>query len=119
MLVFLGWVPVQPGPGLMRLQAHAAALTSAVLGLMLLRLLGLLRGPRPHAIVVAMAVITALVMALGWTLPPDQALLLAVGLQAMLVFLGLAAALRSAWRGDRPAGWRWPAWPSCRWPSRA
>jgi GGDEF domain-containing protein len=98
-LVFLGWVPVQPGPGLMRLQAHAAALTSAVLGLMLLRLLGMLRGPRPHAIVVATTVITALVVALGWTLPADQALLLAVGLQAMLVFLGLAAALRSAWRG--------------------
>lgn len=99
-LVFLGWVPVHPGDGLMRLQAHTAALTSAVLGLMLLRLLGLLREPRPRAIVAGSMVATALaVVALGWSLPADDALVLAVGLQATLVFLGLAAALRTAWRG--------------------
>jgi GGDEF domain-containing protein len=111
-LVFLGWVPVHPGPGLMRLQAHTAALASAVLGLMLLRLLGMLRGPRPRAIVIATVLTTALVLSLGWSLPADQALVLAVGLQATLVFLGLAAALRSAWRGAS-ASWLAVAGVSC------
>ncbi|KQT10687.1 GGDEF domain-containing protein [Ramlibacter sp. Leaf400] len=103
-LVFLGWIPGASGEALLRLQAHAAALAAAVLGLMLFWLLGVLRGGRARSIVVATAAATAAVVALGWWLPPHEALALGVALQALLAVLGLVAALRSARRGAS-AGW--------------
>ena len=103
-LVFLGWVPVASADALLRLQAHAAGLGSAVLALMLFSLLGVLRGARARAIVGATAAVAAAVLALGWWLPPAQALGLGVALQALLVVAGLAAALRSARLGATTGG---------------
>jgi GGDEF domain-containing protein len=102
-LVFLGWVPVAPAD-LMRLQAHAAALAAAILGLLLFWLLGVLRGGRVRSSAGSMAAATAVVVSVGWWLSPQGALALSVAAQALLVALGLAASLRSAWRGA-PAGW--------------
>ena len=44
-LVYLGWVPVDDAGELMRVQAQVAAVCACILGLLLFRLLGLLRDP--------------------------------------------------------------------------
>ncbi|TFY99164.1 GGDEF domain-containing protein [Ramlibacter henchirensis] len=103
-LIFLGWLPGDSPEAHLRVQAHAAVLVSAVLAPLLFWLLGVLRGSRARAIVAATAAVTAVVLAIGWSLPPLEALALSVAMQGMLVALSLAAALRSARRGAA-AGW--------------
>jgi GGDEF domain-containing protein len=103
-LVFLGWVPADAPELLLRLQAHAAAFASAVLALLLFWLLGVLRGARGRAVVGGTAAVAAFVLALGWWLPPEHALGLAVTLQVLLVACGLVAALRSARHGASAGG---------------
>lgn len=103
-LVFLGWVPVGSPDALLRLQAHAGALASAVLALLLFWLLGVLRGARARTMVGGTALATSAVLTLGWWLPAGEALGLSVGLQGLLVASGLVAALRSARRGAITGG---------------
>src|SRR5688500_9092755 len=50
-VVLLGWVPGLSPQGLLRLQAHVAALAAAILGMLLLWLLGVLRDQRSRRIV--------------------------------------------------------------------
>src|SRR4051812_24336709 len=74
-LVFLGWVPVQDRDTLLRLQAHVAIASTAVLGLFLFVLLGSFRN---HVAMVrsraAMLALTGAVLGIGWLLPPEDAL---------------------------------------------
>jgi GGDEF domain-containing protein len=103
-VVLLGWVPGLSAQGLLRLQAHAATLAAAILGMLLLWLLGVLRDVRARGVAAAMAVFTVSVLAAGWRLSPGDALGLSVAFQGALVAMGLAAALRMARRGAA-TGW--------------
>ncbi|HYF19663.1 MAG TPA: GGDEF domain-containing protein [Ramlibacter sp.] len=103
-LAFVGWLPVDGAERLMRLQAQLAAVCAAVLGLLLLRLLGLLRGGPGQRIVATAGVAAAGVILLGWWIDPAGALALGVALQSLFIALGLAAAVRSA-RLGAPLGW--------------
>jgi GGDEF domain-containing protein len=104
-LVFLGWVPMEDGDALLRVQAHLAAACAAILGLLLLSLLGLLR---VGAVAVrsggAMAVLTAVVLGTGWLLPADEALGLATAMEVLIISIALVASVGSALRGAR-TGW--------------
>lgn len=103
--LFLGWLPLQDADALARTQAHLAAAASAVLGLMLLSLLGVLRergSTRRGA--VAMGLLAAVVLATGWLLTADAALGLALAMQALVATIALVASVGSALRGAR-IGW--------------
>jgi hypothetical protein len=87
-LVYLGWLPVDDAELLMRLQAHAAALCAGILGLLLFRLLGLMRN-RQRA---------------RRLLPPEGALALGALTEVLIIPLAFTRSLRAALRGNRP-GW--------------
>ena len=102
-VAYLGWLPME-GNVEARVLAHVAMVTAAVLALMLLSLLGLMRRvERARHAVAGLAGLSTLVVAIGWTLEPTQALALssmvAFGVGAMM----LVIALRSAMHGDRLA----------------
>lgn len=102
-LIFLGWLPLR-GDWLMRAQAQAGALSAGFLGMFLFAMLGHLRDRRRAARgITAMSAATALVLAVGWMLSPQLALLLANGMEAVVIGITFAAALRSALRGARMA----------------
>lgn len=101
-LVFLGWLPGFDRAAQLRADAALAAAASAVLGFLLFWLLGVLRGRLMRRALVLAATGTLAIIAFGWTLPPEGALALSVGMQAALVAAGLGAAAHSAWRGAPP-----------------
>lgn len=104
-LVFLGWVPLDRPDVLMRLQAHLAAVCSAVLGLFLLWTVGELREPRRAAHAnLAMAALLVTVLGAGWVLSPVGALVLGTGMEALILAICLGASIGSAVRGAR-FGW--------------
>jgi GGDEF domain-containing protein len=103
-LAFLGWLPVDDAERQLRLQAQLAAVCAALLGLLLLGLLGFLRGRRGRRLAVVVGALGAATIVLGWWLEPGGALVLGVALQAVLIALGLVAAVRSA-RAGSPMGW--------------
>jgi GGDEF domain-containing protein len=102
-VAYLGWLPLEHDTEA-RVLAHIAVLTSASLALMLLALLGLLRrAVVAQRALAGTAVLALVVLAVGWSLEPRQALALgslaafSVGVAMLLV------AVRSAVRGDRLA----------------
>ena len=103
-IVYLGWLPVGDAGNQLRLLAHVAALCAAVLGLMLLSMLGVLR-QRETAQKArgAMLVLALLVLASGWVMPPLAALVLSSGMAFGVGMVALAFCIRSALRGDRLA----------------
>ena len=104
-LVFLGWVPLHDA-GLLRLQAHTAALCAAVLAILLFKMLGHLHGREKAARVMSVvgALLTA-VLVTGWLLPAEEAFALAVGMQGVLILLGVAGSLRNLRRGTYLGWW--------------
>ncbi|MCY7319827.1 MAG: 7TM-DISM domain-containing protein [Ramlibacter sp.] len=103
-IAYLGWLPLGGADTQARVLAHFATISSSVLGLMLLAMLGLLRQrKRAQRFRHALATLAALVMLAGWALPPAQALELSSATALMVGALALAACLRSALRGDRLA----------------
>lgn len=104
-VVYLGWVPVQDPGALMRLQAHLAVVSAAVLGLLLLWLVGVLRGRgRSRQAVMGMALLALAVVWGGWLLPAPDALALGSGMVALVAAFAFAAAVRAALQRTRP-GW--------------
>lgn len=102
-LIFLGWIPLR-GEWLMRLQAQAGALSAGFLGMFLFSMLGHLRDRRRATRgIAAMSAATGLVLAVGWMLQPQGALLLANLMEAVVIAITFSAALRSALRGARMA----------------
>jgi len=104
-LVFLGWIPGQDAEALMRLQAHLAAVSAAVLGLLLLWLVGALRGRgRARQAGMAMAQL-AMVVRMGWLAAAGRrrtgARVRHGGLVAAFAF---ATAVRTALQRTQP-GW--------------
>jgi GGDEF domain-containing protein len=101
---YLGGLPIADRQLEDRVLAHVAAVSFALLDLLLLALLGLTRSAsqrrRAVALVGGLAVLVVLV---GWSLPSHQALILS---SAATILVGLAAlpiTSRSALRGDRLA----------------
>ncbi len=103
-VAYLGWLPLGDADMQARVLAHFATISSTVLGLMLLAMLGLLRQRKQaRRIRYALATLAALVLLAGWALQPAQALALSSATALMGGALALAAGLRSALRGDRLA----------------
>lgn len=101
---YLGGLPIAQRDVEQRVLAHVAAVSFALLGLLLLALLGLTRQPlqrhRALALVWGLAV---LVVAVGWALPARQALMLSSVVTIMVGLAALPITGRSALRGDRLA----------------
>jgi GGDEF domain-containing protein len=102
-VAYLGWLPVE-GAARYRVQAHVGVGAAAVLGLMLLSLLGLLRRRQAaRRAYILMATVSAAVLGVGWLLSALESLVLG-SLMALLVgVVNLGVAMRSAARGDRLA----------------
>ncbi|MDB5751604.1 MAG: putative rane protein [Ramlibacter sp.] len=100
---YLGWLPIA-GPAEARVLAHVAMLSAGVLALMLLAMLGLLRGRAlASRAFTGMLALASLVIAVGWALAPAQALALSSLVAFGIGLLMLVIALRRALRGDRLA----------------
>ncbi len=101
---YVGWLPIADRDIEERVLAHIAAACSAILGLMLLALMGVTRRPgggfRLQAGIVAVAI--GVVVA-GWALPAGQALALGSVLALMVGVTALVVCIRGVWRGDRLA----------------
>jgi GGDEF domain-containing protein len=101
---YLGGLPIPERHTEQRVLAHVAAISFALLGLLLLALLGLTRQPdqgrRVSALVWGLA---ALVVLVGWTLPARQALMLSSFVTILVGLAALPITIRSALRGDRLA----------------
>ncbi|MDB5883818.1 MAG: putative rane protein [Ramlibacter sp.] len=102
-VAYLGWLPVAGAAG-QRLQAHVAVVTTVILGLMLLSLLGLLRRrATAQRAYVLMVTAGSVVLALGWALDALESLLLGSLMALGVGCINLGLTLRSALRGDRLA----------------
>ena len=101
---YVGWLPIDNPEIEQRVLAHIAAGCSALLGLMLLELMGVARqrggGFRLQAAIVAVA---AAVVLAGWLLPAGQALALGSALALAVGTTALVVCLRGVQRGDRLA----------------
>jgi GGDEF domain-containing protein len=103
-IAYLGWLPIE-GPVEARVLAHIAVFTAVSLGLMMMSTLGLLRGPgldRRRLVLLLAAGLLAL--AVGWALPPAEALALGSMLAFAVGAVILVVASRGALGGER-AGW--------------
>jgi GGDEF domain-containing protein len=102
-VAYLGWLPVE-GAARYRVQAHVGVGAAAVLGMMLLSLLGLLRRREAaRRAYFLMATASVAVLGAGWLLGALESLVLG-SLMALLVgVVNLGVAMRSAARGDRLA----------------
>ena len=101
---YVGWLPIDDIDIEQRVLAHIAAVCSALLGLMLLELMGVRRwrggGFRLQVAIVAVA---AAVVLVGWALPAGQALALGSVLAVAVGLTALVVCMRGVQRGDRLA----------------
>jgi GGDEF domain-containing protein len=100
---YLGWLPLEAGTEA-RVLAHLALAVASTLAMLLLALLGFLR-QRTMVTRTAAALLTVdgVTLAVGWSLRPEEALLLS-SVTAFLIGSAMwLAALRAAVRGDRLA----------------
>ena len=103
-LSYIGWLPFA-GPGTQdRVLAHIAAFCSALLGLMLLELMGMTRrrGDGLH-LQLAIVAVAALVIIAGWFLPAEHALAIGSVLALAVGLTALVVCVRGVQRGDRLA----------------
>ena len=102
---YIGWLPIGDHEVEQRVLAHVAAGCAALLGLMLLALMGVTRrresGRRIHAAIVG---VTVAVILAGWALPGSAALALASAWALTVGFAALIVCVRGLQRGDRLAG---------------
>ena len=101
---YIGWLPINDPDIEQRVLAHIAVGCSALLGLMLLELMGVTRrrggGVRLQVAIVAVA---AVVVLAGWLLPAGQVLALGSVLALAVGTMALMVCLRGVQRGDRLA----------------
>ncbi|MES2384782.1 MAG: GGDEF domain-containing protein [Pseudomonadota bacterium] len=103
-IAFLGGLPISDEDTLLRFLAHVALAVSMILAYLLFAIVGALDRRRARrATQLALLMLGAGGVVLGWQLPPVRAL--AVAIAGWLGLVALGVALRSAWRGDRLA-WR-------------
>lgn len=98
-VAYLGWLPVSQD-ALFRVQAHVAVVCCAVLGVLLLSMLGVRPSPRAPR---CMAAVAAVVVIAGWLLTPRGAFLLATAMVAGVALMAVVASVRSAMHGARLA----------------
>lgn len=104
-LGYLGWLPIDDPSVEARVLAHVAVVAAAVLGTMLLTVLGLLRNPvTAGATRVAMAAMAAGVLAVGWLMDPMPSLALGSLVALGVALLMLLICVNCARQGDRLAG---------------
>jgi GGDEF domain-containing protein len=102
-VAYLGWLPIAR-PLETRLLAHIAVLSTTMLGLMLLSMLGAMRhAETARKLRGAMIGLAAVVLAVGWALEAVQSLALSSVMALAVGAAMLGACIRSAWRGDRLA----------------
>ncbi|HEY8359908.1 MAG TPA: diguanylate cyclase [Ramlibacter sp.] len=103
-LVHLGWLPLEEATEA-RVLAHVSIATAVTLALMLMSTLGMLRRRAVGRPAVAMLFgAGAVMLAIGWVLPPRQAVVLSTLTAFGIGSVMLAIATRGALRNDR-AGW--------------
>ena len=103
-VAYLGYLPISNRETEERVLAHVAAASFALLGVLLLALLGLTRQPERGRRVTALVWgLALLVVAAGWTLSARHALQLSSLVAVLVGVAALAITSRSALRGDRPA----------------
>ena len=101
---FLGVLPISDAATLARFLALVATLVSALLTYQLFSLLGAIKSRKDRqGTALALVGLDIAALLAGWRLPPLQFLTVIVGVACLLGFIALAAALRSALRGDRLA----------------
>lgn len=102
-VAYLGWLPI-PEPMATRLLAHIAVVSSTMLGLMLLSMLGAMRqAETARKLRGGMIALAVVVLAVGWALEATQSLALSSATSLGIGAAMLAACIRSALRGDRLA----------------
>ncbi|MDP3311163.1 MAG: GGDEF domain-containing protein, partial [Polaromonas sp.] len=105
-IAFLGGLPITDEDTLLRFLAHVAMAVSIILAYLLFAIVGALdRGRARRATQLALALLGAGGVIVGWQLTPLRALALGVAIAGWLGLMALGVALRSALRGDRLA-WR-------------
>lgn len=105
-IAFLGGLPITDEDTLLRFLAHVALAVAIILAYLLFSIVGALDSQRARrGTQLALLLLGAGGVVLGWQLPPLRGLALAVGIAGWLGLAALGVALRSAWRGDRLA-WR-------------
>ncbi|HSH90033.1 MAG TPA: diguanylate cyclase, partial [Ramlibacter sp.] len=103
-LAFLGVVPLGSEDAQQRLLAHVCIVSAAVLGVMVLAMLGLLRHPVvKRRVRLALALIAVAVIVAGWLLDASQSLALSSAVTLSMAVTMLLICLRNAIRGDRLA----------------
>jgi GGDEF domain-containing protein len=103
-LAFLGVVPLGSEDAQQRLLAHVCIVSAAVLGVMVLAMLGLLRHPVvKRRVRLAMALIAVAVIVAGWLLDASQSLALSSAVTLSMAVTMLLICVRNAIRGDRLA----------------
>ncbi|MBA3594419.1 MAG: diguanylate cyclase [Polaromonas sp.] len=105
-VAFLGGLPIVDEGTLLRFLAHVAIGVSSVMAYLLFAIVGALNRRRARrGTQLALALLGAVGVILGWQLAPLQALALGVGIAGWMGLAALVVALRSVRRGDRLA-WR-------------
>ena len=102
-VAYLGWLPIADRALEARLLAHLAAGSAAVLGLMLLAMLGLLRSRQGRLAKSGLAGGALAVILAGWLFEPVEALALSSAWALAVGAAALAICVRAAVRGDRLA----------------
>lgn len=103
-IVFLGGLPIDDDATRARVLAHVAMLVSAFMAYLLFSIVGALRRRKTRRVIqVTLAAMVLGGVAIGWQLPAPQSLALGLGMACLLGVVALAAALRSAYRGERLA----------------
>lgn len=104
-LAYLGVLPTTGPDNRMRFLAHVSVVSGALLGHMLLAMVGLLRNPATARWVrLGLPAFSAAVIAAGWLLPPRESLALSSLASFSLGGILLSICVRGARRGDR-LGW--------------
>ena len=102
-VAYLGWLPIAD-PYQARLLAHIAVLSTTMLALMLLSMLGVMRHPETaRKLRGSLVALAAVVLGVGWALEAVQSLALGSVMALGVGTAMLGACIRSAWRGDRLA----------------
>lgn len=101
---YLGLLPIADAGVQARVLGHVAVLTTVVLALMLLAMLGMLRKPGTAlAVRLGMTALAAAVVGLGWLAEPLESLALSSAVAFIVGTTMLLIGVRSAVRGDRLA----------------
>jgi GGDEF domain-containing protein len=103
---YIGWIPLGEAEARWRWLTHVSLISAAVLGVMVLAMLGEMRNPaRALRLRTAIGAFTLSVIGIGWLMDSMQSLAMATVVTLSMAFGMLYLCVRSAQRGDRLAWW--------------